>query len=441
MASQDLFRRIDELREDSVQFLARICSIPALGPENQGTGEMRKYQVIREAVVALGPDEQIEVHAPDDRVPDGVRPNFLAIFRGRDTSRTFWILTHMDVVPPGEAASWDHDPFDPRIEDGYLSGRGVEDNGQSLVASIFAAKAVKETCGFGMNVGLALVSEEETGSRLGLDYVLNERLDMFKPTDLILVPDAGNKDGDVIEVAEKHLLHVRFRIKGKQGHASRPDLCRNTLRATAHLIVELDRALPGTFSKKDDFFNPPVSTFEPTRKEENVPNINTIPGEDVFCMDCRVLPDEDLSSVIDAMHERAVEVGRRLGVEIVVEQVIKFVAPAPTPSDSPVVTALAQAVQEVVGVQARPVGIGGQTVAAFFSEARPSGGCLAEIAGRGPCAERTDFNRGSCALHQSVCSDDGVMHWIFAGGVHTCGLPDRGRFADLGIAVSGRLHW
>lgn len=366
MAFHDLFRRIEELRDESVQFLARICSIPALGPENNGTGEMRKYRVIREAVLGLGPDEEVEVHAPDDRVPDGVRPNFLAVFRGKDTSRTFWILTHMDVVPAGDAAAWDHDPFNPQVEDGYLSGRGVEDNGQSLAASIFAAKAVKETCGFGMNVGLALVSEEETGSRLGLDYVLNERLDMFKPTDLILVPDAGNKDGDVIEVAEKHLLHVRFRIKGKQGHASRPDLCRNTLRATAYLIVELDRALPERFSKENGFFRPTVSTFEPTRKEENVPNINTIPGEDVFCMDCRVLPDEDISSVIDAMSECAAEVGRKFGVGILVEEVIKFEAPASTPSDSPVVIALAQAVQEVIGVQARPIGIGGQTVAAFF---------------------------------------------------------------------------
>ncbi len=366
MDYQDLFRRIDELTEESVDFLARICSIPALGPENQGTGEMQKYLVIREAVRSLGPDEKIEVHAPDDRVPDGVRPNFLAVYKGKDTSRTFWILTHMDVVPPGEAAAWTHDPFSPQVENGYLSGRGVEDNGQSLVASIFAAKAVKETCGFGMNVGLALVSEEETGSRLGLDYVLSQRLDLFKPADLILVPDAGNKDGDVIEVAEKHLLHVRFRIKGKQGHASRPDLCRNTLRAAAHLIVELDQALPGRFSGTNDFFNPPTSTFEPTRKEANVPNINTIPGEDVFCMDCRVLPDEDLSTVVDAMRECAAGVAGKFEVEIEVEEVIKFEAPAPTPSDSPVVTSLAQAVQEVIGVQARPVGIGGQTVAAFF---------------------------------------------------------------------------
>ncbi len=122
-----------------------------------------------------------------------MRPNLLALFNGKDPSRTFWILSHIDVVPPGELKLWSHDPFKPLVQDGFISGRGVEDNGQAVVASIFAARAVKETAEFGLNVGLALVSDEETGSLYGLDYVLKQRPDLFKPGDLILVPDAGQQ--------------------------------------------------------------------------------------------------------------------------------------------------------------------------------------------------------------------------------------------------------
>jgi hypothetical protein len=71
--------------DECVEFLARICSIPALGPDNQGTGEMEKYLVVRDAVLALGPDRVEEVHAPDGRVPAGVRPNLL-VANGRDAS-------------------------------------------------------------------------------------------------------------------------------------------------------------------------------------------------------------------------------------------------------------------------------------------------------------------------------------------------------------------
>lgn len=368
MGFHEAARRIDELREECVDFLVRICSIPALGPDNNGTGEMEKYVVVRETVRSLGPDRIEEVHAPDPRVPDGVRPNLLAVFSGRDTSRTLWILSHIDVVPPGEMNLWHLEPFKPTREGGFLYGRGVEDNGQALAASVFAARAVKETCGFGLNVGLALVSDEECGSLYGLDYVLRYRLDLFGQDDLIIVPDAGNENGDHIEVAEKHLLHVRFKVQGRQGHASRPDVCLNSLRAAAHMIVELDDRLPRRFPQKNAFFNPSQSTFEPTRKDPNVPNVNTIPGEDVFYFDCRVLPEVPIQEVLEEMRLVAEGVSERFGVKISVEEHLKFEAPEPTPADSPVVVALAQAIQEVYGVQARPHGIGGQTVAAFFRQ-------------------------------------------------------------------------
>jgi len=371
---QDADRKIDELSDDCVRFLAHICSIPAIGPDNQGAGEMEKYRVVRDFVLSLGPAQTQEVHAPDDRVPDGVRPNLLAVFEGRDTSKTLWILTHIDVVPPADLKLWDHDPFQPRLENGFLSGRGVEDNGQAVAASLFAVKAVAETCGLGMNVGLALVSDEECGSRYGLDYVLDQRPDMFKPEDLIVVPDAGNKNGDHIEIAEKHLLHVRFKVVGKQVHASRPDQGLNSLRAAANLIVEMDISLACNFQQTDSFFSPPRSTFEPTKKDPNVPNINTIPGEDVFHFDCRVLPQIPLNLVLDEMRVVTKRVGEQFQVQIEMEEVLKFEAPPPTPADSPVVVALARAVQEVYGVQARPHGIGGQTVAAFF---RKRGLCAA----------------------------------------------------------------
>jgi succinyl-diaminopimelate desuccinylase len=364
--SKEVETKIEELTDECVGFLTRICSIPAIGPESQGAGEMEKYRVIQKEVVALGPDMVEEVHAPDDRVPDGVRPNLLAVFNGQDTSRTLWILTHIDVVPPGERSLWDHDPFQPQVRDGLITGRGVEDNGQSLAASVFAVKSVAATCGFCVNVGLALVSDEETGSQYGLDYVLRERAELFRPQDLIVVPDAGNKDGDQIEIAEKHLFHVRFRVKGKQAHASRPDMSVNSLRAASHFIVEVDQALADRFTQRNEFFNPPVSTFEPTKKEANVPNINTIPGEDVFYFDCRVLPEISLDHVIEEMQKVGKRIEERFGVTTTVEEFLRNPSAQATPADSPVVVALAQAIQEVYGVQARPNGIGGQTVALFF---------------------------------------------------------------------------
>ena len=109
-----------------------MCPIPRphLLDPGLGTGRTteqarwREYLAVRETVLALRPDRVEEVHAPDERVASGVRPNLLVVFNGKDLSRTLWILTHIDVVPPGEMKLWDHDPFEPRVENGFLMDEG-----------------------------------------------------------------------------------------------------------------------------------------------------------------------------------------------------------------------------------------------------------------------------------------------------------------------------
>ena len=57
---------------------------------------------------------------------------------------TLGILTHVDVVPPGDAADWDTDPFEPVIKDNRMYGRGTIDDKGMIVASLYAMRAVRE---------------------------------------------------------------------------------------------------------------------------------------------------------------------------------------------------------------------------------------------------------------------------------------------------------
>ena len=147
------------------------------------------------------------------------------------------------------------------------------------------------------------------------------------------MPDAGSNDGTMIEVAEKSILWLKVTLLGQQGHASRPHKAKNTLRAAAHTIVALDD-LHREFPRHDPLFRPPISTFEPTRKEANVPNINTIPGKNVFYLDCRVLPDYDLARVTERVRAIATEAAGKFGVSIDVEPV-QTLASAPPPRRRP----------------------------------------------------------------------------------------------------------
>ena len=365
---QRIMRRIDSYRDAMITMQFDLTALPAVSPDNGGDGEFDKAQKILQYLSMMDFPNVVQINAPDSRTSSGIRPNLVVTISGNNPQKTVWIMTHMDIVPPGELKLWDDDPFRCHVKEGRIYGRGTEDNQQDLVSSIFAAKAcldegILPKC----TIGLAFVADEETQSRFGLSFILQSEKNPFRKTDIIVIPDSGNENGTMIEIAEKSILWLRLKTIGKQCHASRPGLGKNAFQAASHLIVLLDR-LHHIFDASDPFYDPGTSTFQPTKKEANIPNINTIPGDDVFYMDCRVLPKYRLSDVLHEIREMANEIERRFDVSIEITNVQDVQAPPPTPHDAPVVTALKEAIRLVYNVEATPQGIGGGTIAAIFRE-------------------------------------------------------------------------
>ncbi len=370
---QDTFDRIsthiDELRQEAINLMKAIIPIKALGPLNDGQGEMEKAEFLLNYLKTIGFDDIKEYPAPDGSVPGGMRPNIVARIKGKNPDKTLWIMAHMDVVPEGDLSKWETDPFEAVVKDGKIYGRGTEDNNQGLVSGIMAARAFLDT---GIvpeyNLGLVLVADEETGSAYGLEFLLEHHADLFHKDDLIIVPDAGEPDSSMIEVAEKSILWIKFKTVGKQVHASMPSRGINAFKAACHLAVELE-SLYQKYDASDPVFDPPISTFEPTKKEANVPNVNTIPGDDVFYLDCRILPQYSIEEVMNYVRGICDGIEEKFQVKIEMSTEQKEQAAPATPVDAEVVTALKKGIKEVYGIEAKPMGIGGGTVAAIFRRA------------------------------------------------------------------------
>jgi succinyl-diaminopimelate desuccinylase len=363
---EKLFSKIDELEDDAVELMKKMISINSVGPINDGPGEQEKADFIQGYLEQNGLTDVTNYPAPDSRVSNGQRPNLVCVLPGKNPDKTLWILTHTDIVPAGDLSKWDTDPFVADVKDDKIYGRGSEDNHQGTVSSIIMARAFIETnIQPEINIGLIFMSDEETGSEHGLSYLINHHSGLFKKEDLIIIPDAGEPDGSMIEVAEKSILWVKVKTIGKQVHASVPDLGINAFRAASNLVVKLD-ALNAIYNDEDPVFAPSRSTFEPTKKESNVPNVNTIPGEDVFFIDCRVLPHYDIDEVLKKIREMANEVENSFNVKIEISTTQKEKAALPTNVNAPVVQCLVSAIKKVYGVKAKPQGIGGGTVAAIF---------------------------------------------------------------------------
>ncbi|GHV85121.1 acetylornithine deacetylase [Spirochaetia bacterium] len=379
-----LFSFIDSAEALAVELETELCKYPAIAPESGGEGELDKARYLEGWLTARGfPYERIDIK--DSRAKEGVRPNLVVDVNAAIGSNVaagnaggcLWIMSHLDVVPPGEAGLWKSDPWKviradgPLENSGYnpgprLVGRGVEDNQQGLTASLIAALAFKEA---GLSptrpVKLLLCADEECGSAYGIAELLKQRPGLFGKNDLVLIPDGGDSKGETIEIAEKNLLWIEFTTHGKQAHGSRPDLGANAHLAGADFAVRLHYELSEKFSARDPLFEPDYSTFQPTKKTANVPNINTIPGEDFFAMDMRILPRYPLSTVLSEINRIKAEIEAKYGVTISYSAPQQVESPA-TPADSPLVAMLSRAVEEVYAVKTKPIGIGGGTVGAYL---------------------------------------------------------------------------
>ncbi len=321
---------------------------------------------------SLGFPEPDHFPAPDPEVVEGSRPNVVYRLHGGSAGPTRWFIAHLDVVPAG--GGWSGDAFTLTVEEDRVIGRGTLDNQQGIVSMVLAFWALMNSGEPHFPLGLVFVSDEETGSTHGLHHLL-ERHAIFAPDDLVVVPDAGNPQSTMIEVAEKSVLWLQVETSGRQCHASHPAAGKNALLAAARLMVKID-SLHEKYPQRQSLFDPPFSTFEVTKKPSNqIENVNTIPGRDLFFVDCRILPGISPQEVVAAIEALAGEVEREMNalgrygempLAITVSVVsLEPAAPVTSPT-APVVRALQSAIRDVYGVAGQPMGMGGATVAALL---------------------------------------------------------------------------
>ncbi len=364
MDHDQLMRRISDEEERIVKALCDMLRIKAVGPENGGAGEGERGEHLLAVAKEMGFDTVELYESEDERVPSGRRPNIVIRAKGT-TDKNVWVVTHMDVVPEGDLDAWESPPYEPRMADGRVYARGAEDNGQDLIASLFALEALmKAGVRPEFNVGLAFVSDEEYGNTHGIDLLIDKGI--FKEGDLIVVPDHGYPDGATMAVVEKSVAWVRVVVIGRQTHGSTPDNGVNAFETAARYLTACMDRLRAKFSASDDLFDPPKSTFVPTKCEANGDNINTVPGRQQFACDFRVLPEYDLDDIMAEMQDVARAVEASSGAQVEVSFIEKTTSAGRTSPNSEVVIRLGRAIQTVGGITPKAIGIGGATCANPF---------------------------------------------------------------------------
>lgn len=215
------------------QWLTRLVQIPSVTPDHGGP----KAGVLGEAAMAAFMAAQFRALGGEvifDEVLPG-RPSVYGIFRNPASSKWIALDCHTDTVG---VENMSDPPFDGRIEDGKVWGRGAVDDKASLAVALAVLESMHAHAQLpAANLIVAAVADEEMN--LGGAYKF---ADWLRARKLVL---------DELVVAEptlcapayghKGVSRITVHIKGHSVHTSQPQLGKNAISAALKVAAAFEQ--------------------------------------------------------------------------------------------------------------------------------------------------------------------------------------------------------
>ncbi|MDH3873183.1 MAG: M20/M25/M40 family metallo-hydrolase [Desulfobacteraceae bacterium] len=157
---------------------------------------------------------------------DPTRPNLICRLKGNGNAPPLLLYGHVDVVTTAGQV-WQYPPFEGRIVDGFLWGRGALDM-KGAVAMMLCAflRAKYENTHLAGDVVLCIMSDEEAGGNLGTGFLVERHADYFKGIRYAISEFGGfsfylkGKKFFPIEVIQKQICSIKATIRSRSGHGA-----------------------------------------------------------------------------------------------------------------------------------------------------------------------------------------------------------------------------
>lgn len=410
MANEKLLKKMDEIKDDYIKGLQGAVQINSImGEPEEGAPFGPGPKKALDYALKLGEDLGLKTVNVD---------NYCGYVEyGDPDAEMVAALGHLDVVPI--SGHWDYPPFGAEIHDGYIYGRGVEDDKGMTIGAIYALAAIKDL-GLKLDRRIRVIfgTNEENGSNCVKHYVESGQempvmgftpdgefpLIFFEKgmTDAtmgirnpqqgeikVLSFDAGAGFNIVPEKAElvlegKHELpeaegitvsyedgNTHITAEGVAAHGSKPE---KGINATARLMKAV-RGLDigGDFQKFCDFYCEKLST-DTQGKLLGIYYEDEETGKTTVNQGLASWDDDSLSLSLDIRYpkngkheevkEKLEEAGKPYGVEVLERTEID---PLYVSKDSELITKLMAVYREQTGdTESEPLAIGGGTYAKVF---------------------------------------------------------------------------
>lgn len=235
-----IMKAVDDRFEDQIGFLSELTSHPSTRANEQSAQLFMSENLTERGFVV----DSWQVDVNDISHLPGFSPvlgnydeavNVVGTYRSDASDGRSLILNgHIDVVPTGPLDMWDSPPFEARIDDGWMYGRGAADMKAGLAANLFALDTIRDA-GFVPKANIvyqSVVEEECTGN--GALACLQRGYH----ADAVIIPEPF---GEQLTTAQIGVIWFQVQLKGIPVHVSHAGSGFNAIEAAIPLIEALHR--------------------------------------------------------------------------------------------------------------------------------------------------------------------------------------------------------
>jgi succinyl-diaminopimelate desuccinylase len=337
---------LDPVALDPVALTQALIRRPSVTPADAGA-----MDVVEQALAGLGFDCR--------RMKFGEIENLYARHGLQGPNLCF--AGHTDVVPVGEAAAWSVDPFEARIQDGVLIGRGATDMKSAIAAFIAAAEGALAAGEVRGSLSLLITGDEEGHATHGTKAVVAALQAEGEKISHCLVgePTSSAQFGDMIKIGRRGSMSAYITVEGVQGHVAYPHRAANPIPVLIALLAALQaRRLDEGYPE----FQP--SNLEVTTIDVANPATNVIPKTAKARLNIRYNPTHTGQALGEWIEAEAAKAGEGFGGKVTARIEISGEAFLTEPGDF--VAVVAEAVEAVAGRKPELSTTGGTSDARFI---------------------------------------------------------------------------